>query len=281
MFFETMENSNLSLPKIGFGTWQLTGETCEKAVGQALDIGYRLIDTAQIYKNEEEVGKALATSSIPREELTIATKVWITNLSPNNVIKSTEKSLKKLGLSYVDILYIHWPSKIYNTTKTLRAFEELRQQGKIRQIAVSNFTPKLLEKVTRFSEAAESPEGKIRLNQVEHHPLLQQKPLREYLSKHGMQVVAYTPLARGNLGDVLVIRNIVENHPDHPSPQQLALAWEMHHGALPIPRSSSADHMQSNFDAQFLRLTEDDIAHIDAISRTKRFLNPPLIAPKW
>ena len=276
-----MKYSNFTLPKIGFGTWQLTGDTCEKAVGQALDIGYRLIDTAQIYKNEEEVGNALAASSIPRDELTIATKVWITNLSPKNVIKSTEKSLKKLGLSYVDILYVHWPSKIYNTTKILQAFESLRQQGKIRQIAVSNFTPKLLEEVTRFSEAAESPEGIIRLNQVEHHPLLQQKILREYMGKHDMQLVAYTPLARGNLGDVPTIKTIVENHPTNPSPEQIALAWEMHHGALPIPRSSSADHMQSNFDAQFLQLTEDDIAHIDAISRTKRFLNPPLIAPKW
>jgi len=276
-----MEHSSLNLPKIGFGTWQLTGKSCETAVGQALDIGYRLIDTAQIYKNEQEVGKALAASSIPREELTIATKVWITNLSPKNILKSTEKSLKKLGLSYVDILYIHWPSKIYNIIKTLRAFEELRQQGKIKQIAVSNFTPKLLEEVTRFSEASEILEGKIHLNQVEHHPLLQQKSLRDYMSKHDMQVVAYTPLARGNLGAVPAIKTIVENHPTHPSPEQVALAWEMHHGALPIPRSSSADHMQSNFDAQFLQLTEEDINKIDAISSVKRFLNPPLIAPKW
>jgi 2,5-diketo-D-gluconate reductase B len=276
-----MEHSSLNLPKIGFGTWQLTGKSCETAVGQALDIGYRLIDTAQMYRNEESVGKAIAKSSIAREDLTIATKVWNSNLSPKNVIKSTEKSLKKLGLSYVDILYIHWPSKIFNTTKTLKAFEELRQQGKIRQIAVSNFTPALLEEVTRFSASAKDPEGKIHLNQVEHHPLLQQKPLREYMSKHDMQVVAYTPLARGHLRDVPAIKHLVENHPAHPSPEQVALAWEMHHGALPIPRSSSADHMRSNFDAQFLQLTEVDIAHIDAISRTKRFLNPPLISPKW
>ena len=276
-----MEHSRIILPKIGFGTWQLNGKTCETAVGQALDIGYRLIDTAQIYRNEEAVGNAIAKSSIAREDLTIATKVWNSNLSPKNVIKSTEKSLQKLQLSYVDILYVHWPSKIYNTQKTLRAFEELRQQGKIKQIAISNFTPKLLEEVTRFSEAAESPEGKIRLNQVEHHPLLQQKVLREYMAKNHMTMVAYTPLARGNLANVPEIKSIVENHPSHPSSQQIALAWEMHHGAIPIPRSSSAAHMQSNFDAQSLQLTEADIASIDAISRTKRFLNPPFIAPKW
>lgn len=276
-----MEHSSLILPKIGFGTWQLTGKSCETAVGQALEIGYRLIDTAQIYKNEEAVGNAIAKSSIAREDLTIATKVWNTNLSPKNVIKSTEKSLQRLQLSYVDILYIHWPSKIYNTTKTLEAFEKLRKQGKIRQIAISNFTPTLLEKVIHFSETAEVPEGKIHLNQVEHHPLLQQKVLREYMAKNQMKMVAYTPLARGNLGNVPEIKNIVDNHPDHPSSEQVALAWEMHHGAIPIPRSSNAAHIKSNFDAQSLQLTEADITQIDGISKTKRFLNPPLISPKW
>jgi 2,5-diketo-D-gluconate reductase B len=265
--------SLLSLPKIGLGTWQLTPDQCKKSVLNAIKIGYRLIDTAQMYENEEGVGAAIAESPIPREELVIATKINVFNNDPGKLKKSMEISLKKLQLRAVDILYVHWPAFSYKPSTTLKAMSELVDLGKVRYLAVSNFTPKLLENALAICDKP------IIANQVEHHPLLHQVVLLEYCNRNNMKLVAYSPLGRGNLMEISELVQVAKKY--GVSVSQVCLAWEMDHGALPIPKSTSIAHLQDNFNAQSLKLDQEDIKLIDSLQPEHRFLNPPLIHPKW
>nr|MDO8087364.1 aldo/keto reductase [Candidatus Sigynarchaeum springense] len=268
----------MKLPRMGFGTWQLAPADCTTAVLKAIEVGYRFIDTAQMYKNEEAVGTAIAKCGLPREELIIATKVAVFNYKPDKVIKSTEASLKKLGLKYVDILYVHWPAKLlgYKASTTLKAFSQLVDEGKVRHIGVSNFTPPLLDEAIEVCKGF----GKaILANQVEHHPLLQQNVMRDYVAKHDMYLVAYSPLVRGEVMGMARLDGIAKKH--GVSLAQVALAWEMGHGAVPIPKATSEAHIKDNFAAQDLKLDEEDIKHIEEIKVQKRMVNPPVVRPKW
>ncbi|MBN2152368.1 MAG: aldo/keto reductase [Candidatus Lokiarchaeota archaeon] len=265
------------LPKIGFGTWMLSGADCTAAVLAAIDAGYRFIDTAQYYDNEAQVGEAIAATTVPREEFVIATKVWYDVLAHDDVLKSTATSLKKLGLKYVDILYVHWPTKPhYNPKETLKAFSELVDRGKVRHIGVSNFTPALVDEAIGVCEAL----GKgIIADQVEHHPLLQQRRLREHLQERGLALVAYSPLGRRRALEVPEIVQVAKKH--GASSGQVSLAWIMDHGAIPIPKAKDPAHIKENFDALDLKLDRDDIALIDSIRVERRLINPPSIAPDW
>lgn len=262
-----------NIPKIGLGTYQMTGEKCTSAVVEAIDVGYRLIDTAQLYRNEEDIGVALQNSSVPREDLILASKVWVTNLSPKRVISSTEKSLKKLKTDYLDIMYIHWPAVRYNAKKTIEAFQKLLDNKKIRAFAVSNFTPKLIDEIEKFNSIP------IWGNQVEHHLYLQQKPMREYLDKQNMKMVAYSPLARGKVLSLPIIQEFAKKY--EKSPSQIALAWIMAHNVIPIPKASSRNHLEQNFKAQEVLLSEEDIVKLDSLQIQKRLFSPPIISPKW
>ncbi|UYP44829.1 hypothetical protein NEF87_001114 [Candidatus Lokiarchaeum ossiferum] len=262
-----------NIPKIGLGTYQMTGEKCTNAVVEAIDIGYRLIDTAQLYRNEEDIGVALQKSSVPREELILASKVWVTNLSPKRVISSTEKSLQKLKTDYLDIMYIHWPAVRYNVKKTIGAFQQLLDEGKIKAFGVSNFTPKLIDDIEKFNSI------RIWGNQVEHHLLLQQKPMRSYLEKQNMKMVAYSPLARGKVLSLPIIQELAQKY--EKSPSQIALAWIMAHNVIPIPKASSKNHLKQNFKAQEIVLTEEDMIKLDNLQIQKRLFSPPILSPKW
>jgi 2,5-diketo-D-gluconate reductase B len=242
---------------------------------KAIDIGYKMIDTAQMYRNEHAVGQALSEATIDRKELVIATKIAIWNLRPNALLSSAKKSLQKLKVDYIDILYIHWPAPFfYHPQKTLGALSRLVEEGKIKHIGVSNFTPALLDKALA---ACDKP---IAANQVEHHPWLQQREMREYLEKHEMYLVAYSPLAHGKLYQQSPeLKQIAEKHKC--SETQVALAWEMSHGAVPIPKSTNEAHLRDNFDAINLTLDLEDITLIDSIQKVKRVVNPPFVKPKW
>jgi len=270
-----MENMpELQLPKIGFGTWQTKPNDCVKSVLKAIEVGYRHIDTAQMYRNEHAVGEAIAEGIIDRKELTIATKLAIWKLRPGGVLSSTRSSLRKLKLDYVDILYIHWPAPLfYRPHKTLKAMSQLVDEGKIKYIAVSNFPPKLLDKAT---EACDKPIVAI---QVEHHPWLKQTKMRDYLKDKDIYLVAYSPLARGEVFQMPELTQIAEKHKC--SEAQISLAWIMHHGAIPIPKSTNMDHISDNFDSLNLQLDQEDIDLIDSIQKKKRLVNPPFIRPKW
>lgn len=264
----------LKFPKIGFGTWQLKVKDCVKAVLSAIEIGYRHIDTAQMYGNEHAVGKAISEATIDRKELIIATKIAVWRLRPGSVLSSTRQSLEKLQLDYIDILYIHWPAPFfYRPLKTFKAMSRLVDEGKVKHIAVSNFTPKLLDK------ALDSCDKPIVANQVEHHPWLKQEKMREYLNTHNMYLVAYSPLARGKVFQIPELSQVAQKH--NCSASQVSLAWIMQHGAVPIPKSKSENHIRNNFEAINLTLDTEDLTLIDSIQIKKRLVNPPFVHPKW
>ncbi|MBD3229344.1 MAG: aldo/keto reductase [Candidatus Lokiarchaeota archaeon] len=264
--------NELKLPKIGFGTWQLKPKDCTDSVLKAIETGYRHIDTAQMYGNEAEIGQALAQETIDRKELIIATKLAIWRFRKKSVIKSTEKSLEKLNLDYLDLLYVHWPAPIfYSHKRTLGAMSQLVDQGKVRHIGVSNFTRKLLDKA---QEVCDKP---IAANQIEHHPWLKQLEMRKYLREHDIYFVAYSPLIRGKVSEIPELNQVAEKH--NCSEYQVSLAWIMNHDAVPIPKATSEDHIRDNYASLDVNLDDEDIEKIDSIEKEKRLLNPPIIRP--
>ena len=256
------------IPKLGLGTWQNTdGDQCAESVRTALETGYRHVDTAQAYDNEDSVGRGLADADVDREEVFLATKVWKSNLAYDDVLASTEESLDELGVDAVDLLYVHWPAGAYDPEETLRAFDELADDGKIRNVGVSNFTPEQLD------EARELTEHGILANQVEMHPLLQQEALQEYAVEHDVYLVAYSPLARGEVANVEEIREIAEKH--DASPQQVSLAWlAAKENVVVIPKATSGEHIRDNYGALSLELDDEDVETIDAIETRDRQVDP-------
>lgn len=256
------------IPKLGLGTWQNTDpEQCAKSVQTALDMGYRHIDTAQAYSNEEDVGKGLNQSEVSRDDYFLATKVWIDNLAHEDVLETTKESLDKLDVNNVDLLYVHWPARAYDPEETMKAFNQLVEEGKIDNIGVSNFSPEQIE------EAQEHADTKILANQVEMHPLLQQDELVDYCQDNDMYLVAYSPLARGKVMEVPEIQEIAEKH--GVSEAQVSLAWIMHHdNVVAIPKASSEDHIQDNWNARDLELDQEDIEKINSIEREDRQVDP-------
>ena len=256
------------IPKLGLGTWQNTDpEKCTNAVKTALEMGYEHIDTAQAYSNEEDVGKGLEKADVEREDYFLASKVWIDQLAHENVKESTKESVEKLGVDYVDLMYIHWPAGDYSPQETLKAFKELLHSGEIKNIGISNFEPEQVDKAMEIA-----PEHII-ANQVEMHPLLQQEELLEKCREHGITLVAYSPLARGEVFNVPELTEIAEKH--DVSEAQVSLAWLMQKdGVVAIPKATGEDHIRDNFEALDLELDEEDIEKIDSIDREEREVDP-------
>ncbi len=261
-------SSEQNIPSPGLGTWQIKNpKKCINSVKTALETGYRHIDTAQIYGNEEFVGKGIEQSKTDRDEIFLATKVWIDNLSSNDVISSTEDSLDKLRTDYVDLLYVHWPGGDYNPEETLSSFKELADQNKIKHIGVSNFSIEMIE------EAQEATDGSVFANQVEMHPLLQQEEMFEYCQENDIYLVAYSPLARGNVFEIEVLSELAEKY--DVSEALISLAWlQSKENVIPIPKSSTEEHIRDNFASRDLSLNKEDIRKIDNIEKEKRLLNP-------
>jgi len=262
------------MPMLGLGTWENTeGDQCAKSVATALEMGYRHIDTAQAYGNEAEVGEGIARADVDRDDIFLATKVWISQLGHDDVIESTERSLDKLGVDSVDLLYIHWPSRAYDPAETLPAFAELRDRGLIDRIGVSNFEP---HHVDRAREVLDDP---IFANQVEMHPLLQQEELREYAADTDLNLVAYSPLARGQVFEVPELTEIADSH--DASEAQVSLAWLARKGVTAIPKATSEAHIADNWASLDLELTDAEIERIDAIDRTDRRVDPDFGPDSW
>jgi 2,5-diketo-D-gluconate reductase B len=256
------------IPKLGLGTWQNTDpETCQKSVKTALELGYRHIDTAQIYENEEYVGRGLQKADVDRDEFFLASKVWIDQLDRKGVIRSTEESLKKLGFDKVDLMYIHWPSGDYRPDGTLPAMQKLVEKGMAESIGVSNFTPEQLD------EAMETAGDDIVANQVEMHPLLQQEELLEKCREQDIKLVAYSPLARGKVFEIPELNEIAEKH--GVSEAQVSLAWLMQkENVVAIPKASSKEHIRDNSNSLELELDKEVIEKIESIEREERMVDP-------
>jgi 2,5-diketo-D-gluconate reductase B len=255
------------MPMLGLGTWENTdAEECVNAVETALEMGYRHIDTAQIYGNEAEVGEGIAAADVDREDVFLATKVWIDDLDREGVLETTRESLDKLGVEYVDLLYVHWPSRTYDPEETLGAFDDLVSEGLTERVGVSNFEPEQVD------EAIETADNDIFANQVELHPLLPQEELREHCAERDVELVAYSPLARGTVFDVPVLQDIAEAH--GATAAQVSLAWLREKGVTAIPKATSEAHIADNWASLSLDLTDEEVERIDAIEETDRRVDP-------
>jgi diketogulonate reductase-like aldo/keto reductase len=262
------------MPALGFGTWQNDDhEQCVESVRTALEVGHRHIDTAQAYGNEAAVGEGIDAASVDREDVFLATKVWIDQLAHDDVLASTEASLDRLGTDYLDLLYVHWPADAYGPEGTLSAFEELYDAGTIERIGVSNFEPEHLD------TAREAIDAPIFANQVEMHPLLQQRELREYCEDAGIELVAYSPLARGDVFDVDVLSDIADDH--GVSEAAVSLAWLREKGVTAIPKATSEAHIRDNWSSLGVDLSAADIERIDDIDEQRRLIDPDFGPDGW
>lgn len=260
-----VEIHGAKMPALGLGTWQLSGGECERAVRTALDIGYRHIDTAEMYGNEAEIGRAIAVSGVSRKSLFITTKLWTNHLRAKDVQSTTEASLKKLRTDYVDLLLIHWPNPAVPLGETLGAMMQLKSSGKAKAIGVSNFS------VGQMNEALTKHKAPIACNQVEYHLLLNQRPVLDYAHRHKMAVVAYCPLARGKLVNHRTLMRIGQKHGK--SATQVALRWLVQQpGVAAIPKSANEKNLRSNFAIFDFALDEVEMAELNRLPGNTRLI---------
>ena len=253
-------NDGVAIPQIGFGVFQISPEETVRAVGTALEAGYRLIDTASVYGNERGVGKALAQAGVPRSEIFVVTKVWNDDQGYDSTLRAFDESLGRLGLDYVDLYLIHWPRpRLDRYVDTWRAMEKLRSQGRIRSIGVSNFEP---EQIDRLLAECEVPPS---VNQVELRPGLAQAPLRQYHGEHGIVTQAWSPIGRGQ--GLLTHPDVVAVARAHDrTPAQVVLRWHVQLGVVPLPRSAQAGRIRSNLEVFDFSLTEVELARLTNIA---------------
>ena len=266
----------MTIPAFGLGTFRLKGQVVIDSVNNALDLGYRAIDTAQIYENEAEVGQAIAESGVARDELFITSKIWVSNFAREQLIPSLEESLKKLRTDHLDLTLIHWPSpdNAVPVAEFMGALLEAKEKGLTRQIGVSNFTIALMKEAI----AAVGAEN-IATNQIELHPYLQNRKVVEFAQSQGIHITSYMTLAYGEVLKDPVIMAIADRH--NATAAQVTLAWAMQLGYSVIPSSTRRSNLESNLKACSLKLSDDDMARIAALDRGHRLTNPQSVAPAW
>lgn len=257
-------NNGVEMPQLGFGVWQVPDDEAEQAVATALESGYRSIDTAAIYGNEEGTGKAIATSGIPREELFVTTKLWNSDQGYDSTLRAFDTSLDKLGLDYLDLYLIHWPLPSRGKyIDTYKAFEKLYTDGRIKAIGVSNFYPEYLEQLIEATSVIPA------VNQIELHPHLQQHAAREYHAQQGIATEAWSPLGSGKgLLEVPAIVAIAQKH--NRTPAQIVLRWHIQLGNVVIPKSVTPSRIKENIDVFDFSLDTEDIAAISALNEDRR-----------
>ena len=253
-------NNGIMMPRLGLGTWQIEeGDEVYRAVSAAIDEGYRLIDTAAIYGNEAGVGQAVIESAVPREEIFVTTKLWNDSQGADSTLDAFETSLNKLGLEYVDLYLIHWPTpKRGKFVKTWKVLEQLLADGKVRSIGVSNFKPDHLQELLDATDVIPA------INQVELHPRLQQRETREFCKQHDITIQSYSPLMQA--GDILendALLSIAEAQ--QKSVAQVMLRWHLQSGLVPIPKSSNPARIAENFQVFDFTLSDDQIDTIDEL----------------
>jgi diketogulonate reductase-like aldo/keto reductase len=266
-------NTGAKMPQLGFGTWKLAdGKEAKNAVAEALKVGYRLIDTARAYGNEKSVGQAIHESGIPREEIFVTTKLWNNDQGYDSALKAFDESLEKLGLEYIDLYLIHWPST-NKRADSWRALQEIYKGGKAKAIGVSNYTIRHLDELLGGSDVVPA------VNQCEFHPFIyaDQKELLDYCHKKGIVFEAYSPLARASSFSNTVLHAIAERHAK--TPAQIMLRWAIQKDTVPIPKSSNAERIKENFKAFGFELSDEEIKTIDALSIGERTTWDPTDLP--
>lgn len=255
-------NNGVSMPRLGLGTYEAkTGGEVEQAVRWALDLGYRSIDTASVYKNEEGVGRGLRESGVPREDIFLTTKVWNDEQGEKETRRALERSLKRLGTEYVDLYLVHWPisEKMQSTWK---AMEAIQKDGLAKAIGVSNFLVDHLERLLSFAEIVPA------VNQIEFHPHLQQPDLVEYCRRKEIQVEAWSPLMKGRVSKVPELKAIGEKHGK--SAAQVTLRWELQQDIVTIPKSARRERIEENADVIDFGLDEEDMQTINGLDQNQR-----------
>lgn len=268
-----VEVRDVKVPALGLGTWRLAGENCQTIVRAALDLGYRHIDTAQLYFNEQDVGRAIRESTLPREMIFLTTKLAFDKVRRQDVLATTEESLSRLKTEYVDLLLIHWPSATVPLEETLEAMALLHQQSKVHHIGVSNFPSQMLRHACKISPLP------IITNQVEYHPYLSQQKVLQVCREEQVMLTAYAPTARAKVIDDPAINAIAARHGK--SPIQVTLRWLLQQPLVSaIPKSAHPDRVQSNFDVFDFELSDSEMNSIFALARGERLCNTD-IAPRW
>jgi diketogulonate reductase-like aldo/keto reductase len=256
-----VEHQNIKgvkVPSLGMGTYRLTGEDCVGAVGLALSMGYRHIDTAQMYGNEAEVGRGIEDSGVDRGEVFLTTKVWPSDYARDRVISKTRESLKKLRTEYVDLLLMHWPGDGVPLGETLGAMRELQEGGNVRHVGVSNFSPSLTEEAAGHVD--------VFCNQVEYHVYRRQDALLDQSREMDYLLVAYRPLSRGGVGDDATLREVGEAHGK--TATQVALRWLVQQEKVSaIPKATGEDHLRANLDVFDFELSDEEMDRVSALGR--------------
>jgi len=260
MEYVTVQDAQI--PALGLGTWQLTGEQCYETVSTALELGYRHVDTAQLYGNERQVGRAIADADVDRDDVFLTTKVTPGKAGYEDVLASTEASLDRLDTDYVDLLLLHWPNPLVDFRETARAMAELRDDGLIRHAGVSNF------RRWRLERAREKSPVPLLADQVRLHPYYTRRKLREYCRYTDMMVTAYSPLAHGGIVDDAELAAVGDRYDK--TAAQVALRWATQlEGVAAIPKSTSRDHLRANVDIFDFELDDDEVARVTRPSLVK------------
>ena len=263
-----------AIPAIGLGTWQLRDEGCVEAVRWALDAGYRHVDTASMYGNEEAVGEGLRAGGVRRDEVFVTTKVWPDDLAPGDLERSTEASLRRLGLDHVDLLLIHWPNAAIPLRGSIEALCKVKRAGLARHIGVANFTVALIEEAVRL---AGEP---LVTNQCEYHPYLDQGPVLAACRRHGLALTSYCPIGRAAVLSERAVRDIARAHGK--TPAQVVLRWHVQQpGVVAIPKSGDKGRIKENIAVFDFALTDEEMRRIADLARRDGRMVAPSFAPEW
>lgn len=265
------------IPVLGLGTWQSTGDDCVEVVSKALQMGYEHIDTAQAYDNEKQVGEGIKKSGVARDKFFLTTKIFPDDLKfqPEKLKEAAKRSLENLDTDYVDLLLLHWPDDRVPLSETIPALCELQKQGLTKHIGVSNFN---IEQIIEAKKYADVP---LVVNQVEFHPFIKQSTLQNFLNNHHILLEAYSPLARGDVFDNEIMKEIADKHGVNPA--QISIAWILSDkDRVAIPKTSNPDHLQGNLDAAKITLSDEDIQKINTLASSDgRKIEHPDYSPEW
>ncbi len=256
-------NNGVKIPILGLGTWNMYGNQAIKSVKWALEIGYRLIDTASFYGNEKEIGQGIRESNIPRDNIFITTKVWDSEQGYSTTLKAFENSIKRLNVEYLDLYLIHWPRN--QKLETWKAMETLYEEGKVRAIGVSNFPIIHLEELINNSNQIPS------INQVEFSPFLYQKELMDFCNDKNIKIEAYCPLTRTKKFDNPILQKICKKYNKKPS--HILLRWGLQHSIIEIPKSSSKDHINENANLFNFNIEKEDMNSLDLLNENFRIVD--------
>ncbi len=272
---QTVNANGANIPALGFGTFRMPEEDVHRILPQALKLGFRHVDTAQVYKNEAAVGDAIAKSGVSRGDIFLTTKVWVDQYKHDDFIRSVDESLTKLKTDYVDLLLLHWPKSDVPLAERIGALNELHKAGKVRNIGISNFNVALMDESVRLSDAP------IANNQIEYHPYLDQTKVIEATRKHGISITAYYLMADGKVPKDEVLRDIGAKHGK--TAAQVALRWAVQQpDVIALSKTATESRLPENFDIFDFDLSDEEMKAIFALAKKDgRIVNPGHLAPEW